>query len=594
MLSLLLCLVTVAGAGLMAVQAEDDPEMPIFPFIEFEDRTYYTTDTVVFDVQYFGGNCDGIKYALNFGDNVITSWQESNLFEHSFNAPGDYYVTAMVKDCHDEIVESTGVLVNIGNHAPMPVVRFTPLEPYTGDRVDFDASKSRDRDGTIDRFEWRFSGFFKEGTSRASHVFDRPGEQNIKLRVTDNFGSYEEIQLTIVVRSHKPTVELVALQDTGFVGTIFEFTVKGSDEDGDKLTFHWDLGNGQETQGTQVTCAYGEIGIYRVSVYAKDQWDERSEVVKKTIFILNREPEAKYKASDKTVDQHKLIEFDATGSSDPEGGELNYRWDFGDNTDGEGAFITHSYAEPGDYIITLTVTDVEGANNTYFNWITVESVESETVTENTATTTDGGVDIWLYLPLGLIIFIASVLVLRNRGRGNLPEEDDEDDGWDFDLEEEEMNEPDEEDGNEWLTGYRRSTGGAGSEPFSIAAMQTRARMERDRIDAGAGPRTIVERIEEPEPQVVYRPNVPNVNWHRLYHYSEDINPEVPRRVSKPEKTYEKPDFYSIFMDNLSRKIGDERVDKEFADRERFRSFGEQVISRNPYSNAIEKMRTSYY
>ena len=51
------------------------------------------------------------------------------------------------------------------------------------------------------------------------------------------------------------------------------------------------------------------------------------------------------------------IAFDATGSHDPEGGELRYLWDFGDGSSAEGPAVVHAYAAPGTYEAALLLLD---------------------------------------------------------------------------------------------------------------------------------------------------------------------------------------------------------------------------------------------
>ena len=53
--------------------------------------------------------------------------------------------------------------------------------------------------------------------------------------------------------------------------------------------------------------------------------------------------------------------FDASGSTDPDGTVASYAWTFGDGSTGTGPRPTHAFVIPGDYPVTLTVTDNAGA-----------------------------------------------------------------------------------------------------------------------------------------------------------------------------------------------------------------------------------------
>lgn len=52
--------------------------------------------------------------------------------------------------------------------------------------------------------------------------------------------------------------------------------------------------------------------------------------------------------------------FDGTGSRDPDGTLLSYRWDFGDGFLGSGASVVHSYGDDAIYTVTLEVMDNAG------------------------------------------------------------------------------------------------------------------------------------------------------------------------------------------------------------------------------------------
>lgn len=56
-----------------------------------------------------------------------------------------------------------------------------------------------------------------------------------------------------------------------------------------------------------------------------------------------------------------VVNFDGTGSSDPDGVTLIMNWDFGDGVLAGGGTVTHTYLSAGSYNARLTVTDANGA-----------------------------------------------------------------------------------------------------------------------------------------------------------------------------------------------------------------------------------------
>ncbi|HET7464135.1 MAG TPA: PKD domain-containing protein [Longimicrobium sp.] len=68
------------------------------------------------------------------------------------------------------------------------------------------------------------------------------------------------------------------------------------------------------------------------------------------------------------------VTLDGSASSDPDGDALTYAWDFGDGATGTGAKPTHTYADNGTYLVTLTVTDPAGAEASTTTQVTVFNV----------------------------------------------------------------------------------------------------------------------------------------------------------------------------------------------------------------------------
>jgi YD repeat-containing protein len=71
------------------------------------------------------------------------------------------------------------------------------------------------------------------------------------------------------------------------------------------------------------------------------------------------------------------VAFSATNSFDPDGSISGYSWNFGDGGTGSGVSPTHSYATPGNYSVSLTVTDNLGAPATANTTTTITTAGAE-------------------------------------------------------------------------------------------------------------------------------------------------------------------------------------------------------------------------
>ncbi|MEO8295733.1 MAG: PKD domain-containing protein [Gemmatimonadota bacterium] len=65
------------------------------------------------------------------------------------------------------------------------------------------------------------------------------------------------------------------------------------------------------------------------------------------------------------------VTFSSASSSDPDGSIDTFEWNFGDGSSGTGVSPAHSYANPGSYTVTLTVTDNLGATGQNQTTVTI-------------------------------------------------------------------------------------------------------------------------------------------------------------------------------------------------------------------------------
>lgn len=78
--------------------------------------------------------------------------------------------------------------------------------------------------------------------------------------------------------------------------------------------------------------------------------------------LVNRAPMATFTASVTAGDIPLTVEFDGSGSLDPDGRLVQWLWTFGDGTTGSGPTVTHTYTRAGKFTVRLTVSDNLGAS----------------------------------------------------------------------------------------------------------------------------------------------------------------------------------------------------------------------------------------
>ena len=126
-----------------------------------------------------------------------------------------------------------------------------------------------------------------------------------------------------------------------------------SDLNGDSLTYTWDLGDGTSSSETVVNKTY-PAGTYTVSLTVIDGELESTSSLQ--IESINVAPVIGLQTSDLTGYYPLAVSFDATGTTDQNGDDLTFSWDFGDGSTDTGSNVSNTFGL-GDYTVTLTVSD---------------------------------------------------------------------------------------------------------------------------------------------------------------------------------------------------------------------------------------------
>ena len=140
------------------------------------------------------------------------------------------------------------------------------------------------------------------------------------------------------------------------------------------VEYRWDFGDGTTALGLTATHSYDRAGSFTVTFSGSNDGSTDSETcqveveplpVAAEIISITGAPMSFQVCEPVTVQFSANVRGDAP---------LTYSWDFGDGSTGSGATASHTYAEPGNYEVTLTLSNAQG---TVERSITIQALECE-------------------------------------------------------------------------------------------------------------------------------------------------------------------------------------------------------------------------
>lgn len=349
-----------------------------------------------------------ISYVWDFGDGASGSGKTAT---HTYANGGSYKVRLNVTDNDNlwDAVEST-VIVYVPVVIIPPNASFTylPASPVVGDTVTFDASTSTQGSGTITGYKWDF-GDGATGTSvTTANIYPATGTYTVTLNVTDTEGSFDISSQLITVGKKASTITIVASPSKIKLGesTTISGSITPTKASADVTILYrktetqtWNtLATVATSSASQYSYAWAptEYGTFELNATWLGDINTLQASNKTTLVVKEIVASFSYAPSAPIVGD--TVTF--TSNSTSTGSIQSWQWDFGDDTSGEGATVTHTYTTKGDYTVKLTVTDNDGLTDTFTQSITVSEA-----------TTPGGIPLWQIAAIVAVVIIASGLVV---------------------------------------------------------------------------------------------------------------------------------------------------------------------------------------
>jgi PKD repeat protein/ABC-type branched-subunit amino acid transport system substrate-binding protein len=196
---------------------------------------------------------------------------------------------------------------------------------------------------------------------------------------------------------------------TGQVGSEITFTSAGSnDPDGAIVEYRWRFGDDTpESTMQNPTHTYSKIGTYTVTLIVEDN-KNATNIDAATCTVTSPTPPVNKSPVPKTNGPYscevgETLSFNSSGSNDPDGAIVEYRWRFGDDTpESTMQNPTHAYSKTGTYTVTLTVKDNQGATQIDTTTVTVAAAPITSVEPKTYSA-EGSLESYVDAPTAEIV-----------------------------------------------------------------------------------------------------------------------------------------------------------------------------------------------
>lgn len=271
---------------------------------------------------------------------------------------------------------------------PQPGFDVSPSDPVTGQQITVNDT-STDPDGEIIAWSWDLGDGTTADTPNLTHAYDAPGDYTVSLTVTDDRDNEVTTDQDITVADAAPEAGFTWSPNEPEAGQTVTFTDTSTDPEPGALAHEWTFGDGGSATSANPDHVYETPGTYVVTLNVTDSGGQTDTVTHEITVVEatpddeatddeaddqsdetddqaddgNQDPVAEFAFSPDAPIEGQTITF-RDASTDPDGEIVSYSWTFGDTVSDEERVVNHTYNEEGEYTVTLTVTDDQGATNT--------------------------------------------------------------------------------------------------------------------------------------------------------------------------------------------------------------------------------------
>jgi gliding motility-associated-like protein len=290
---------------------------------------------------------DGVAlYNWDFGDGGTSALQNPS---HTYITQGTYTVKLFITT-NDGCIDSS-VFVNAVRAGNKSLANFSalPTAQCVGQAIQF-----TDLTVPSDRWSWDFGDAIGTSTlQNPAYTYLDTGRFSIRLIAWNN-GCADTLVKTNYITALPPVARF-----TSTFNCANKLQVAFTDQSVLPQTWTWDFGDGFTSTAQNPVHSYAAFGNYNVSLTVTNGGCSNTKIIPIVLFTET----ADFTVITSTICTIQTAVFQTTGINPAN--IAAYFWDYGDGNSGFGGpSVTHTYALPGLYSVSLTITDTRGCIST--------------------------------------------------------------------------------------------------------------------------------------------------------------------------------------------------------------------------------------
>lgn len=211
--------------------------------------------------------------------------------------------------------------------------------------------------GTISSWFYDFGDLSTSIADNPIHPYQASGSYTVTMIVGGSNGCYDTVQHVVNVNP-VPIVDFSATAPC--VGTETQFNDLSTISSGSITTWNWSFDNGQGNSANQnPVYVFDQAGFYQVGLTVTSDLGCQAS----TSQIIEAKPNP---VADFTMTPNPALALENVNYTDQSTGNTitDWYWNFGDENGGNNQNEIHNYADGGEYVVTLMITDINGCVDT--------------------------------------------------------------------------------------------------------------------------------------------------------------------------------------------------------------------------------------